>query len=263
MNETRSYFTDGQAYERLMGRWSRAVGEVFLDWLAPAKDQKWLDVGCGTGAFTDLVLQRCAPSHISGIDPAEAQLGFARGRLKGARADFRVGDAQSLPFAGSSFDVAAMALVISFIPDAAKAVAEMRRVVRPGGAAAAYMWDGLGGGSIQQPIYDALTAMNVAVPASPLRKNSHIDAMARLFEGAGLAQVATRVIEIQVSFPNFDDYWSTQTALANTAVQAMQRLSAADLARLKDDLRRRLPTDRDGRIAYAARANAVKGRVPG
>ena len=104
--------------------------------------------------------------------------------------------------------------------------------------------------------------MQVAVPASPLRRNSHIDETARLFKAAGLAEVATRVVAIQVSFPNFDDYWSTQTGLANGAVQAIRRLSGQQIERLKDDLRQRLPTDGAGRIAYAARANAVKGRVP-
>lgn len=146
-----SVFTDGQAYERLIGRWSRAAGAVFLDWLSLPKGLDWLDVGCGTGAFTELVIDRCAPSNITGVDPAEDQIAYARNRPAAERATFRIAEAQSLPFVDREFDVAAMALVISFVPDAAKAVAEMKRVVRAKGTVAACMWDILGGGFIQRP----------------------------------------------------------------------------------------------------------------
>jgi hypothetical protein len=84
--------------------------------------------------------------------------------------------------------------------------------------------------------------------------------MRSLFEGAGLNQVATRTIEIEVSYPNFDDYWSAQTGLANPVVQPIRKMSEPDVARLQTYLRKCLPIDRGGRIAYPARANAVKGR---
>ncbi len=262
MAETRSFFTDGQAYERLMGRWSRAAGTTFLDWLALPKGLRWLDVGCGTGAFTELVIERCAPAEISAIDPAEDQIAFARSRAAAARAAFRSGDAQALPYADDTFDVAALALVLSFLPDAAKALSEMARVTRPGGTLGAYMWDGLGKGFVQQPLVDAIEKMNVPVPQSPLRRNSQIDEMRRLFEGAGLEGVTTRTIEIEVSYSDFDDYWASQTGLVNTTVQAIRTMPAPDVERLKAYLRAHLPTDSSGRIAYPARANAVKGRVP-
>jgi ubiquinone/menaquinone biosynthesis C-methylase UbiE len=260
MAEATSLFTNGQAYERLMGRWSRAAGEEFLDWLSLPKGLNWLDVGCGTGAFTELVIDRCAPSNISAIDPAEDQIAYARNGSAAKRATFRTGDAQSLPFADREFDVAAMALVISFVPDAAKAVAEMKRVVRPQGIVAAYMWDILGGGFIQRPLVQALGAMGIDVPPATGRKNSSIEEMRSLFERAGLDQVAARTIEIEVSYPNFDDYWSAQTGLANPVVQPIRKMSDPDVARLQAYLRDRLPTDHSGRIAYPARANAVKGR---
>lgn len=262
MAESASFFTDGHAYERLMGRWSRAVGEVFIDWLSLPSGLTWLDVGCGTGAFTELVIARCAPSSISAIDPSKDQIAYARNRPAVARATFRSGDAQSLPFANHEFDVAAMALVISFVPDALKAVAEMKRVVKPNGTVATYMWDALGGGFVQQPLIEALQAMNVKMGPSPGRKNSRIEELRRLFEEAGLDQVATRAIEIEVSYENFDDYWSSQTGLANTAVQAIQKMSEQNIERMKGWLRQRLPSDGNGRIKYPARANAVKGYVP-
>jgi ubiquinone/menaquinone biosynthesis C-methylase UbiE len=259
MSEGTSLFIDGQAYERLMGRWSRAAGEVFLDWLSLPKGLNWLDVGCGTGAFTELVIDRCAPSNISAIDPAVNQIAYARNGPAAKRATFRTGDAQSLPFADREFDVAAMALVLRFVPDAAKAVAEMKRVVKPQGTVAAYMWDAVGGGFVQRPLVEALGAMGIDVPPATGRKNSRIDEMRGLFERAGLDQVATRTIEIEVSYPNFDDYWSAQTGLANPVVQAIREMFEPDVVRLQAYLRERLATDHGGRIAYPARANAVKG----
>jgi ubiquinone/menaquinone biosynthesis C-methylase UbiE len=260
--EVTSFFTDGQAYERLMGRWSRAAGETFLDWLLLPKGLNWLDVGCGTGAFTELVIERCGPSNITAIDPAEDQIAYARNRPAAALASFRIGDSQSLPLADDSFDVAAMALVISFIPDAPKAVAEMKRVVKPHGMVGAYMWDTLGGGFVQRPLIEAITAMNVVIAPSPLRRNSRIEEMRALWQGANLEEIATRTIEIEVSYSNFDEYWASQTGLANTAVQAIRKMSERDVTNLKAHLRAHLPTDQNGRIAYPARANAVKGRLP-
>jgi ubiquinone/menaquinone biosynthesis C-methylase UbiE len=263
MAEAASFFTDGQAYERLMGRWSRAAGMVFLDWLSLPKGLTWLDVGCGTGAFTELTIERCAPINIIAIDPAEDQIAYARKSTRAGHATFRVGDAQSLPFGNGDFDVATMALVISFVPDAPTAVAEMRRVVKPHGIVGTYMWDSLGGGYIQRPLMEALNALNVEVPPNPLfGRNSRVDELRSLFEKAGLEQVATRTIEIEVSYENFDDYWSSQTALANPTVQTIRKMSEPDVAKLKTYLRERLPTNLNGRIAYPARANAVKGRVP-
>jgi len=257
---TRSFFTDGAAYEQLMGRWSRSAGEVFLDWLALPKGLSWLDVGCGTGAFTELLLDRCAPGRINAIDPAEDQMAFARTRPGMAGVTFRVGDAQSLPFPDHSFDAVAMALVINFVPDAVKAVAEMKRVTRPGGTAGTYMWDWPGRRTIQQPLIDGLEALNVEVPSSAGQGHSSMDALRRFFEGAGFEEVETRAIDIEVSYASFDDYWSSQTGLANPVVQAVRKMSPADVERLKTSLRTTL-SRHDRRIAYPARANAVKGRA--
>lgn len=262
MAEAASFFTDGQAYERLMGRWSRSAGAVFLDWLSLPDGLNWLDVGCGTGIFTELVIERCAPSNIDAIDPSESQIAYARNGPAASRAAFRTGDAQSLPFAARAFDVAAMALVLNFIPDAAKAVAEMKRVVKPQGTVGAYVWDWPGGGFVQRPLVEGLHAMGVDAPPAGGLTNSRIEELRRLFESAGLDQVATRTIEIEVSYPDFDDYWSAQTGLTNPVVQHVRRMSEPEIARLKSHLREHLPTAADGRIAYPARANAVKGRVP-
>jgi len=154
-------FNDGAAYEQMMGVWSRLAGDVFLDWLAPAPGLRWIDVGCGNGAFTELLVERCAPIEVQGIDPSEAQLAFARSRPAARVAEFRNGSAMELPFADGSFDAAVMALVIFFVPDPSRGVAEMARVVRPGGTIAAYAWDILGGGFPLEPIRAEMQALGV------------------------------------------------------------------------------------------------------
>jgi ubiquinone/menaquinone biosynthesis C-methylase UbiE len=124
-------FDDGASYERMMGVWSRLAGAIFLDWLAPPIGLRWIDVGCGNGAFTELLIERCAPADVQGIDPSEGQLAFARTRPAARPAEFRQGDAMALPFPADSFDAAVMALVLVFVPDPAKGVEEMVRVVNP------------------------------------------------------------------------------------------------------------------------------------
>lgn len=262
MAEGKGFFTDGAAYERMMGRWSRAAGEVFLDWLALPPRLSWLDVGCGTGAFTQLLLDKCQPRAVRAIDPSADQIAYARTTPAAKAVNFHVGDAQSLPVNDGEFDAAAMALVITFVPDPAKAVAEMKRVVKPGGTIGTYVWDFLGGGSPQQPLREAIETAGVAVLPVPGHDNARRQRLDALFRTASLDAVATRMIEIEVSYPDFDAYWSSQTALANTVVQYLRKMSKADAENVKAHLRSHLPADAAGRIAYKARANAVKGSVP-
>ncbi len=263
MSEATGFFTDGEAYERIMGRWSRRVGDQFLDWLAPARGLRWVDVGCGNGAFTEAVVARCAPAEIVGIDPSEAQLTFARTRTAAKGAEFRVGDAQGLPFADRSFDVAAMALVISWVPDPMKAVAEMARVVRPGGCVATYMWDAATGGGPTQPMNLALRAVGVPPSAAASAGVSRIETFRSLWERAGLSDVETRTISIELRFADFGDYWHSHAQPSGPAGKALNSLSPEMQDRVKAHLRESLPRDAAGRIAYGALANAVKGRVPG
>jgi ubiquinone/menaquinone biosynthesis C-methylase UbiE len=131
-------FTDGAAYERFMSPWSRSAGALFLDWLARAPDQNWVDVDCGNGAFTELILAKAAPASICAIDPSPAQIESAREKIRNQRVTFSTGDAMALPFEDARFDASVMALVLFFVPDARKGAAELARVTRPGGGVASY-----------------------------------------------------------------------------------------------------------------------------
>ena len=258
-NEIR--FDDGAAYERYMGKWSQLAGETFLDWLAPEPGLRWLDVGCGNGAFTEMLVERCAPVSVQGIDPSEGQLAYARTRSLSHVAQFRQGDAMALPFPADTFDAAVMPLVIFFVPDPARGVAEMARVVCPGGAVTAYAWDMFGGGFPYEALHDEMRALGVAVPEPPSPGASRIDAMRDLWTGAGLESVETREITVQRTFADFKDYWMTILGGPSVGPQ-LAAMASRDLAQLSARMRARLTVEAAGRITYSARANAVKGRVP-
>jgi SAM-dependent methyltransferase len=258
MSDDQIRFDDGAAYERYMGKWSRLVGEIFLDWLAPKPGLRWLDVGCGSGAFTEMIVERCAPVSVQGIDPSEAQLAFARTRPISPLAQFRQGDAMALPFPDNTFDAAVMPLVIFFVPDPAKGVAEMARVVCPGGAVTAYAWDMVGGGFPYATLRVEMSGMGLALPLPPSPDASRLDAMRDLWTAAGLHAVETREIIVQRTFADFDDYWTI--ILEGPSVRPkLVAMAPEDLALLKARMRTRLPADATGRITCSARANAITG----
>ncbi len=261
MAESQIRFDDGAAYEQAMGNWSRRAGGVFLEWLAPPSGLKWVDVGCGNGAFTELIVERCAPAAVQGIDPSEDQLAFARTRPLTGIVKFGRGDAMLLPFPAHTFDVATMALVISFVAEPIKGVAEMVRVVRPDGFVSAYVWDMLGGGYPGQPIRIEMRSMGLNPLRGPNAEASRIETLRDLWTRAGLDAVETRQITVQRTFDDFNDFWTT-SLLASSARPIFSAMAPEDIELLKTRVRSRLPTDTTGRITCAARANAVKGRVP-
>ena len=253
-------FDDGSAYERYMGRWSQLAGTSFLDWLSPPAGWRWLDVGCGNGAFTDLLLTRCQPAFVAGVDPSDAQLAYARQRLQSPLTEFRHGDAMALPFADDSFDAAVMPLVIFFVPDPAAGVAEMARVVRPGGIVSAYAWDMEGGGFPYAALHAEMRAMGIALPTPPSDDASRADALRDLWIGRRLVEVETREIAVERTFESFDDYWSTVFGGPSVGRQ-LKAMSPSDRERLRLAMQAHLTADASGRVTYGARANAIKGRV--
>jgi SAM-dependent methyltransferase len=244
-----------------MGEWSRLAGETFLDWLAPKSGLRWLDVGCGNGAFTEMLVERCAPASVQGIDPSEGQLAYARTRPASRVAQFRQGDAMAPPFPDDTFDAAVMPLVIFFVPDPARGVAEMARVVCPGGVVTAYAWDMEGGGFPYEALQAEMRGLGVAVPVPPSPGASRIDVMRDLWAGAGLASVETREIAVRRTFADFDDYWTTILGGASVG-PGLAAMAPEVLALLKARTHASLPADAAGHITCSARANAVKGRVP-
>lgn len=251
-------FTDGAAYEAFMGVWSRLAGEVFLDWLAPQTGWRWADVGCGNGASTALLLDRCDPAVVEGIDPSPAQLDFARNRLVGRRARLQQGSAMELPFANDSLDAAMMALVLFFVPEPARGVAEMARVVAPGGVVAAYSWDLPGGGFPVEAVHEEMRASGLTPGSPPHPEASRQEVLEALWRGAGLGDVGVRAITVTRHFDSFDAYWATCLRGPTTGA-VLGSLPAPQAEALKERVRLRIPAEADGGITVSATANAVKG----
>jgi SAM-dependent methyltransferase len=261
MAEPQIRFDDGAGYERMMGKWSRLAGEVFLDWVKPASGLRWIDVGCGNGAFTELLAERCAPAEIQGVDPSEAQLAFARARHSADIAQFRQGDAMALPFADSSFDAAVMALVIFFVPEPPAGVAEMARVVRPGGQVVSYAWDVENGGFPNEPLLVEMRAMGLPAIRPPSAAASRVENLRALWSGAGLDRIETREIAVQRTFADFDDFWGA--AMLGASIKAtVAKMTPDQLEHLKERVRTQLGADHGKPVTLSARANAISGRVP-
>jgi len=261
MAEHQIRYDDGAAYERYMAPWSRLAGDKFLSWLAPLPGLRWIDIGCGTGAFTELLIERCSPAEVLGIDPSDAQLATARARPAARMAEFRQGDAMMLPSSDHRFDAAVMALVIFFVPEPVKGVAEMVRVVRPGGTIATYAWDFLGGGFPLESIQAEMREMGLTPLLPPSADASRTAALRTLWKSAGLDAVETQEITVQRMFADFNDFW-TISLLSAGIRPTITAMASDDIELLKTRVRARLSADAAGRITLSARANAVKGRVP-
>lgn len=259
MNNTPTRFNDGAGYEELMGRWSQLAGQQFLDWLDPAPGLSWLDVGCGNGAFTELVVQRCQPGDIQGIDPSVHQIEYARARPGAAGVAFRVGDGMHLPFPDGHFDMVVSALVLFFMPDPALAFREMVRVTKPGGIVSTYLWDFPRGGFPLEPMRAAFRSLGKDAPGPPHPEVSAMSALRDLWSDAGLTDIRSVDIGVQRGFPSAEAFWTSIQSGGSTSA-AIRALSDDEQIRLKQLFLSSFPAQ--GPITPSAFANAVAGRVP-
>ena len=252
-------FDDGAAYEDTMGRWSEAAAAHFLAWLAPPQGAAWLDIGCGTGVFSRMIERHCAPAVVTAIDPSQAQLDQARRLAPGIH--FHLADAQSLPFPAGSFGQAVMALVIFFLPSPDRGVAEMARVLQPGGTASAYVWDSEGTGSPLHPIAAALQARGHAVPSPPSPGASGLAALRALWSGAGFTGIETTSFDVALPFPGFAAYWSMMARMPRIG-PVLATLPPQEADAIRTELRTRLAAAETPPFTATARANAIRGTLP-
>jgi SAM-dependent methyltransferase len=258
MNAQAYVFDDGGAYEDFMGAWSRRIGDPFLDWLAPARGLTWADIGCGNGCSTEQLCQRVAPRAVEALDPSPEQVAHAATRLKDLPVTLRQGDAMALPLADGSVDAALMALVIFFVPDPARGLAEMVRVTRPGGLVAAYAWELLDGGFPWQPVWEAQERLGLPITRPPSAAVSRPEALEALWRAAGLTHVEVRRIEAERRFDDFASFWATYLKGPLRATLPGESLDA-----LREEARKVLGCAETGEpVTITAFASAVKGRVP-
>lgn len=199
------------AYEPYVGRWSRLVAREFVRWLALPPRRRWLDVGCGTGALIQTVLEYALPSEVVGIDPSAAYIASASARMNDdPRARFEIGDAQALPAPAAIFDVVVSGLVLNFVPRPEPAVAEMARVTRPGGTVAAYVWDYAEGMQLMRYFWDVASTLDLMAKELDEGRRFWVckpEQLSSLFLSAGLEDVEVHAIEVPTYFRNFDEYW--------------------------------------------------------
>ena len=252
----------GGAYEAYVGRWSRLVARKFLPWLAVPADSRWLDVGRGAGAISQTILETTYPAGVVGVDSSAGFVAHARGQVADARARFDVGDAQALPYGPAAFDAAVAGLVINFAREPGAAVAEMARVVRPGGVVAAYVWDYAGEMQLIRHFWGAAVALDPA--AGELDEGQRFPLcrpgpLAALFREAGLTGIETRAIDVPTRFRDFDDYWTPFLGGQGPAPAYCMALDEERRARLRERVRADLPVAPDGAIQLIARAWAIRG----
>jgi SAM-dependent methyltransferase len=264
----------GAFYEPYVGRWSRLVAPEFVSWLGVKNGKEWVDVGCGTGALTQAILDGARPKSVLGIEPSAGYLDYAKAHARapdlsfklGSKPNisFRIADALSLPVLGESMDAAVSGLVLNFVDEPQRAVAEMVRVTRSGGTVGAYVWDYAGKMELLRTFWDAAVALDP--PAGELDEGRRFSKcreapLAQLLIVAGLEKVETRAIDVPLHFRDFDDYWTPFLGGQGPAPSYVASLDRERRELLRDTIRDDLPIRRDGSIRLKGRAWAVKGRV--
>jgi SAM-dependent methyltransferase len=255
----------GDLYEPYVGRWSRRVAREFLDWLTVPAGMDWLEVGCGTGALTQTILDHGGPKRVRAVDASPGYIEYAKAHVTAGPASFEVGDAQSLTVDTASVDAAVTGLMLNFVPQPLAAVAEMSRATRPGGVVAAYVWDYAGKMELMRYFWDAAVELDPA--ASELDEGRRFPIcqpgpLTELFTQAGLHDVEARPIDIPTEFRDFDDYWSPFLGGQGPAPGYVVSLDEPRRDALKDRIRSKLPIAEGGAIELIARAWAVRGRKP-
>jgi trans-aconitate methyltransferase len=254
----------GNPYELFMGRWSRPVAQKFLEWLSMTVNQRWMDVGCGTGVLSSEILDMTTPQEILAIDASDAFIAFAQQTYQDTRLRFRVGDARKLPAETAYFDVVVSGLALNFMPDPLDVLTEMVRGTRAGGVVAVYVWDYAEKMQMLRYFWDA--AMEIDPTAKELDEGERFplcqpSALEALFQAAGLRNVEVRAIEVPTIFRDFDDYWSPFLGGQGPAPGYAMSLSNEQRKALEKRLRTMLAAGSDGTIALIARAWSVRGIV--
>jgi SAM-dependent methyltransferase len=257
----------GTVYEQWVGRWSRLVAASFIDWLHIPEGSRWLDIGCGTGALSQTILDRTSPRSVQGVDPSEGFTAYARAHIHDRRASFVTGDARALPIEDASRDVVVGGLMIQLVPADAQptAVREMRRVVRTGGVVAVYVWDYTGEMEMMRHFWDIAAALDPAAKELDYVTGFALcrpEPLSALFHSAGLQVGEVRAIDIPTVFRDFDDYWTPFLSGEAPAPAYVLSLTPDRRAQLREAVRCRLPIAPDGSIAMTARAWAIKSVRP-
>jgi SAM-dependent methyltransferase len=254
---------NADAYDAYMGRWSRPVAGDALAWLGPSPGLSWLDVGCGTGALTEAILDAADPREVLGVDPSADFLATAAGQIADPRVRFAIGDAAALPVPDAAYDVVIAGLVLHFVPDPLPAIREMMRAARRGGTVAAYVWDFAGERQFTRYFWRAATDLDPAAAAQDPSTQMPLcqpEPLAALFAGAGLQAVTVQAVVVPTLFRDFDDYWQPHLLGGSSPAQRyVASLGDAQRTALRERLHAMLPIDADGSLPLLGHVWAVRG----
>ena len=260
-----SIFSEAQAYEHFMGRWSRSLAPLFVRFAGVRDGDTVLDIGSGTGALTAAVAKVTPSSRIVGIDPAASYVALAQSQHRSRLLLFEVGDAQQMRFDDAIFDRTLSLLVVNFIPDVRKALSEMTRVTKAKGTVAAAVWDYGEGMEMLRAFWDEAVALAPAIATRdernmPLCRRGDLTA---LWRAQGLKDVVEEALTIETRFASFDDFWKPFLDKQGPAGAYAASLSVEDREALRLRLRGRLlGPGPDRAIVMHARAWAVRGTIP-
>lgn len=258
-------FSEADAYERFMGRWSRSLAPLLVRFGDVRDSHVVLDVGSGTGALAAAVAASAPSATIIGIDPAASYVAFAQSKRPSDRLSFEVGDARKMRFEDRAFDRTLSLLVINFIPDSQKALLEMKRVTRHGGLVAAAVWDYGEGMEMLRTFWDAAIALRPDDGGKDERRMPLCGRgeLAALWRREGLENVVEEALTIETRFSSFDDYWIPFTLKQGPAGAYVAGLAPAEREALRLRLRQRLVGEgADHPFVLNARAWGVRGSVP-
>lgn len=258
---------DGDGYELNMGRWSRLLARPFLAFVGIGEAERVLDVGCGTGYLAAALAEASQTSTIDGVDISPIYVAYARAKHPDARLHFRVGDACALDYADQTFDRVLSLLALHFVPCAPQAIAEMRRVAKPGAVVGAAVWDARGGFVANRLFFDTAAALDPR--AGERRAKNYTRPLTRpgelvnAWRQAGFREVTESLLHIRMAYASFADYWAPFLGKDGPGAAYVSTLGADERARLEQAVRAAyLDGDPDGPRSYAALAWAVKGTVP-
>ena len=254
-------WSSADAYERFMSRWSRGIAAQFVPWLQVPSGKRWLEVGCGTGALTQSIVDLASPSSVLGIEPSQAFIERARATVTGARVEFRQAGAEQLPGLGE-FDAVVSGLVLNFLPDPADSLRQMAQITSAGGVVGAYVWDYAEGMQLVRYFWDVASELDPAAALQDEGRRASVcqpDALIAL-AAPELSAVEVTALTTAHVFPTFDAYWQPFLGGVGTPPAYVASLDEDHRAALREALRARLPVAADGSVALTARAWAVKGR---